>query len=391
MKYSKSESAYFRNSKKVNSIKGGKLKENGKLENSDFSGKNGNNVVPKQKFKVKQNSNMGVELQNMNPNIVGKYKPTNSVKPIKIMIQQLTDEPFLFFGYNPKTDKYNLVCYNNKFNSINPIKCKKLVIHKNGSSKIVKLSHTDFLDIGIEELIVLCYHFLKIRKQNHGFMDTLYEYLSNFVFEKVLGTQFQQNSNNHKMYRDMVKEIGKMVMDKSSRMLNKRGGKLDVDGKLDSNDFDVQQNIQNQTVFPKEIIKKGIPFTDEPYIFFGYNPTNRNPTNRNPTNRNYRFVCYNRDPFSKTPVFRRLEDNGEISRELPLEEIKKIDIIEIAKLYCFLNGKNSANGYRHMSRLQDFILNTFRNRIPFSNNKITRMNEPEPFKEYIKDCFISPV
>ena len=36
MKYSKSDSAYFRKSKKENSIKGGKLKENGILENSDF-------------------------------------------------------------------------------------------------------------------------------------------------------------------------------------------------------------------------------------------------------------------------------------------------------------------------------------------------------------------
>jgi hypothetical protein len=52
MKYYKSDSAYFRKSKKENSIKGGKLIENGKLENRDFLGKNGNNVVPKQKFKV---------------------------------------------------------------------------------------------------------------------------------------------------------------------------------------------------------------------------------------------------------------------------------------------------------------------------------------------------
>ena len=54
MKYSKSDGAYFRKSKKENSIKGGKLKEDEKLENSDFVGKNGNNVVPKQEFKMKQ-------------------------------------------------------------------------------------------------------------------------------------------------------------------------------------------------------------------------------------------------------------------------------------------------------------------------------------------------
>lgn len=94
MKYSKSDSAYFKKSKKENSIKGGKLRENGILEKNDFSGKNGNNVVPKQKFKVEQNNNMGFELQNMNPNKVSKYKQRNVVKPIKIMKQKITDEPF---------------------------------------------------------------------------------------------------------------------------------------------------------------------------------------------------------------------------------------------------------------------------------------------------------
>lgn len=216
MKYSKSDSAYFRKSKKENSIKGGKLREDGKLENSDFRGKNGNNVVPKQKFRAEQNNNMGVELQNMNPNPhkVGRYKPTNSVKPIKIMKQKYTNQPYIFFGYNPETDTYHYVCYNNsKFNPayiMNPILYNKLVIHKNGSSKIVELSHFDFLNIGIEELIVLCYHFLKIRQKNHGFMNTLYEYLHDFIFIKVLETWFQ-NLNNHRMYKDMVEEIGEMI------------------------------------------------------------------------------------------------------------------------------------------------------------------------------------
>ena len=50
MKYSKSDGAYFRKSKKENSIKGGKLKEDEKLENSDFVGKNGNNGVSKHSY-----------------------------------------------------------------------------------------------------------------------------------------------------------------------------------------------------------------------------------------------------------------------------------------------------------------------------------------------------
>ena len=243
MKYSKLESAYFRKSKKENSIKGGKLRENGKLENSDFSDKNGNNVVPKQNFNVEQNNNIGVELQNMNPNKVGKYKPTNSHKPIKLMVQKGTGKIFIFFGYNPETKTYHLVCYINPDASNldnNRIKCKKLIISSNGSRKIVELSHSDFLNIGIEELIVLCYHFLKIRQKNHGFMNELFEYLSLFVFDKVLGTRFP-NSNNHRMYNDMVKEIRKMVMKEGHRIFNQQhGGKLDRDGKLDSQDFNLE-------------------------------------------------------------------------------------------------------------------------------------------------------
>jgi hypothetical protein len=207
---------------KKRAMKGGTLRRNGKLEDTDFLGKNRNNIVPKQNFNVEQNSNMGVELQNMNPNNVGKYKPTNSHKPIKLMIQKGTGKTFLFFGYNPETETYHYVCYNNPDASKldnNLIKCKKLVIHENGSSKIVELFHMEFLNIDIKELIVLCYHFLKIRQKNHGFMNKLYEYLRLFVFEKVLETQFP-NSNNHRMYKDMVEEIGKMVMEEGHIIFN---------------------------------------------------------------------------------------------------------------------------------------------------------------------------
>jgi hypothetical protein len=232
MKYSKSERAYFRNSKKENSIKGGTLREDGKLEDTDFSGKNVknvNNVVPKQKFKIEQNNNIGVELQNMNPNNVGKYKPTNSHKPIKLMIQKATGKTFIFFGYNPETETYHLVCYINPNASNlhnNLIKCKKLKISSNGSRKIVELSHADFLNIGIEELIVLCYHFLLIRQKNHGFMNELFEYLRIFVFKTVLETKFP-NSNNDRMYKDMVEEIKIMLKEEGMNIFNQHGGKLD--------------------------------------------------------------------------------------------------------------------------------------------------------------------
>ena len=205
MKYSKSDSVYFRKSKKENSIKGGKLKEDGNLENNDFFSKNRNNVVPNQNFKVQQ-KNGSFELKNMNPN--------NIDTPIKIMIQKNTQQPFIFFAYNPETKTYHLVCYINPDASNlhnNLIICKNLVIHENGSSEIVRLSHIDFLNIGTEELIVLCYNFLKIREKNHGFMNELFEYLKMFVFDYVLLNTQNNNLNSDTSYHNMVKEIKEML------------------------------------------------------------------------------------------------------------------------------------------------------------------------------------
>jgi hypothetical protein len=373
MKYSKSDGAYFRKRKKENSIKGGKLRGNGKLEVDDFS----NNVVLTQKI---------------------------DTNPIKVMKQRLTDEPYIFFGYDAIIEKYQYVCYNNmnpfSKNTI-PIKCKQLVLDRN----IFVLRNAEFLNIGIKELIVLCYNFLMIRQYNHRFMNRLFEYLDINVFNKVLETKFP-NSNNYRMYKNMVEKIGEMQTDEGHRIFNqRRGGKLDVDGRLDKDDFDLEkniahstemynyenaslpkivrsnrnnqkQNIQNhQTVFPKEIIKKGFHFTNEPYIFFGYDTRIGK----------YRYVCYN--SLTNKPIFRKLEDNGEISDELTLDQIKEIDLIEIVKLFCFLNKKNKPNGYKYMKRLQDFILRVFNYRISKSNfnAKIRGLNNL--LKNYISECF----
>ena len=217
-------------------------------------------------------------------------------------------------------------------------------------------------------------------------MNTLYKYLSDFIFKNVLVTRFS-NSSNHKMYSDMVKEIEKMVMEEEGhRIFNQQhDGKLDIDGKLDSQDFNleikelnrsvqleemttvnniilppkvrrsnrsgnrnVQQQFKNQTVLPKEIIKNGFLSTSEPYIFFGYDASIGK----------YRYVCYNKNPFSKIPVFRRLEHNGDISHELTLKEIKAIGIPTLLQLVCFLNQKslNRKNGTQYMKRLQRYLL-----------------------------------
>ena len=213
MKYSKSESAYFRKSKKENTIKGGKLKENGKLENSDFINENC--------FVMKRN-NSSYEFKTM--------KQTNvDTPPIKIMIQKKTNQPFLFFGYNPITCKYHLVCYINPTHSNldnNLIKCNKLVIDENGLHKIVELSRREFLTIGTNELIVLCYNFLKLRVNNYEFMNELFEYLKLFVF----GYNLLNTQNN--TYRSMVEEINRMLInediykEKKKNNMNKRQIKL---------------------------------------------------------------------------------------------------------------------------------------------------------------------
>jgi hypothetical protein len=231
MKYSKSESAYFRKSKKENSIKGGKLKKDGILENSDFLGKNGNNV-PKKEFIMKQN-NGSFEFKNMNPNKVDT--PINSDNPIKIMVQKGTGKIFIFFGYDSKTQTYRYVCYINpnasKLHNIKII-CEEM-IQKNGSSKIVRLSHREFFGISIEELIVLFYNLLKIRKKHPEFMNELFEYLNTFVFHYQLFNNLN-NSNNHIMYKDMVEEIGQMLRNEEiykQNMMEKQKKKNQIQNK----------------------------------------------------------------------------------------------------------------------------------------------------------------
>jgi hypothetical protein len=253
MKYSKSDGAYFRKSKKENSIKGGKLRGNGILEVDDFS----NNVVLTQKVVI---------------------------SPIKVMKQRLTNEPYIFFGYNIGTKKYQYVCYNRNFFSKIPV-FRKL---KDNGEISDEFTYNDVLMIDIKELIDLCYHFLKIRQENPRFMNRLFEYLKLNIFTKVLEYKSHNSTNR---YKQIVEEITRMTMSENSRILNqRRGGKLDVDGRLDKDDFDLErnidhstemynyenaslpkrvrsnrnnqkQNIQNhQTVFPKEIIKKRISF-----------------------------------------------------------------------------------------------------------------------------------
>ena len=72
MKYSKSDSEYFRNKK------GGGLETNGKLNAMNFSRNNKNRL---KEINIRENANT-LELPEMNTN--GKYK----INPIKIMVKK---------------------------------------------------------------------------------------------------------------------------------------------------------------------------------------------------------------------------------------------------------------------------------------------------------------
>ena len=87
MRYSKSDSVYFRSRKKENSKKGGNLEGNGTLENSNFLGKN-------QEYEYQENSdrNQEFELQEIRniKNQEIELQENKKVNPIKIMIQKKT-------------------------------------------------------------------------------------------------------------------------------------------------------------------------------------------------------------------------------------------------------------------------------------------------------------
>ena len=194
MRYSKSDSEYFRNKK------GGGLETNGKLNSANFS-------------------NQEVELNEINSsnNII-------KIKPIKIMVKKKSkfnefrkklhnflkskDEHYIFFGLNPETGIYEYVCYvNQDFGQLNttgsPIICKR----REEDGTIVELSHHEFINIDIKELSILVYHVLLIRKKNKDFLNEIFfEYLSQFVIPRILHTEI-----HNKNYMYIVGEIKKIL------------------------------------------------------------------------------------------------------------------------------------------------------------------------------------
>lgn len=190
MKYSKSDSEYFRNKK------GGGLETNGNLNAANFS------------------RNRIVELNEMNPS-------NKKINPIKIMVKKksgvksffsklFNDEHYVFFGFNPETHIYEYVMYVNpdfagyKLNPGLPIICKK----REGDETIVDVTPENFLNINIRELSILIYNLLLRHQQNNILLDqTFFKYLLDFVFPKILEKSSTVNNKNLNDIIDKIKNI----------------------------------------------------------------------------------------------------------------------------------------------------------------------------------------
>lgn len=187
MKYSKSDSEYFRNKK------GGGLETNGKLNAANFS-----------RSEI-------VELKEMN----SSNNNTTKIKPIKIMVKKKSgvksffgkffdDEHYIFFGLNQETGIYEYVIYLNPDFSpsgSSPIICKK----RNDDGTIVELNHEKFLDINIRELSILIYNLLLKHQQNDKLLhENFFIYLLQFVLPSILK---KSNSVNNKNLKDIIGKI----------------------------------------------------------------------------------------------------------------------------------------------------------------------------------------
>lgn len=210
MKYSKSVSEYFRNNK------GGGLETNGKLNEANFSNKENSRGLTRRNTKP-------AEFQEMN-SLNNKIK----IKPIKIMVKKklgfkgflgkfVSDEHYIFFGFNPKTGIYEYVIYVNQgFSQLNTTGSPIICTRRKNDGTIVELTHHQFLEIDVQELSILVYRLLLIRKKNNDFLDEeFFRYLSQFVIHKILNTEIH---NNNYMY--IVDEIKKFLPKRNNNVNN---------------------------------------------------------------------------------------------------------------------------------------------------------------------------
>jgi len=198
MKYSKSDSEYFRNKK------GGGLETNGKLNAANFSRSKNNRL---KEINIRENENT-LELPEMNSS--GKYK----INPIKIMVKKKlfgANEHYIFFGLNRETGIYEYVIYLNPDFSPSggsPIICKK----RNDDGTIVEIKHEMFLDINIRELSILIYNLLLKHQQNNKLLhENFFIYLLDFVLPLILKKYKKVNNENLHNIVGKIKEKKKEI------------------------------------------------------------------------------------------------------------------------------------------------------------------------------------
>ena len=193
MKYSKSDSEYFRNKK------GGGLQTNGKLSAENF----GNQVVELNEI---NSSNNRIKIKPIKIMVKKKSKFNDFRKKLPNFLKS-KDEHYIFFGLNPRTGIYEYVIYVNQgFSQLNttgsPIICKRR--EKDGT--IVNVTHVQFIHINIKELSILVYHILLIRKKNKDFLnEEFFRYLSQFVIPIILDTEI--HNTNYTYIVDKIKKF----------------------------------------------------------------------------------------------------------------------------------------------------------------------------------------
>lgn len=198
--------------KEYKSIKGGTVKEDGKLEMSDFD----------------KNSNEYKTLTDVHSNSFSKSKiKTEELNEICLKVINkpwfLRYEPVLIFGSNNITQNYFLfACHNIGINLF-----KKVVFFQNpGTSTQEKKIDIDNIDI--KYLIELFWGLVNIRKNKKpNFMTTLYDTLMNY---------FSLDINIQKLTellesRDDIRQMIKTIKVKKYRRLSKEFQNRSVNGK----------------------------------------------------------------------------------------------------------------------------------------------------------------
>jgi hypothetical protein len=197
MKYYKSKRGYFYKMvgdkktrisiEEYKSMKGGHIESNGILEENDFLQKI---TIPRHFPRKKINNE--IELQS-----IEEVKDNSSIPEPKIMREAglLSNEPYIFFGYNPKTGKYRYVFYNDtRFEFLYPKLAintyrsyKKSVICKelNNDGGINELSHEKIRQIPINDLAKLFLFLLKKREHEPDFMNRLFTYLWFVIYQII--------------------------------------------------------------------------------------------------------------------------------------------------------------------------------------------------------------